>query len=122
MNLSGEVIKDFVQFFKINISDILIIYDDLDTSVGSMRIRYQGSSGGHNGIKNVEQHLGTKEYKRIKFGISNNKKMDTKDYVLGQFSKEEKELLNKALDNIVPIFQDLSKMTFENIMNKYNGK
>ena len=122
MNLSGEVIKDYVQFFKIPISDILIIYDDLDTSVGTYRLRYQGSSGGHNGIKNIEQHLQTKEYKRIKFGISNNKKLDTKDYVLGNFSGEEKEIMNKTLDKIVDIFKDYPKMTFENLMNKYNGK
>ena len=122
MNLSGEVIKDYVQFFKIPISDILIIYDDLDTSVGTYRLRYQGSSGGHNGIKNIEQHLQTKEYKRIKFGISNNKKLDTKDYVLGHFSGEEKEIMNKTLDKIVDIFKDYPKMTFENLMNKYNGK
>ncbi len=122
MNLSGEVVSDFVQFFKIKIDDILILYDDLDTPVGSMRLRYQGSSGGHNGIKNIEQHLGTTKYKRIKFGISNNKLMDTKDYVLGHFSKEEKELLDQTLNQIIPIFQDYSKLSFENLMNKYNGK
>ncbi len=122
MNLSGEVVGDFVRFFKIKIEDILILYDDLDTEVGTMRLREQGSSGGHNGIKNIEMHLGTRVYNRIKFGISNNKTIDTKDYVLGHFSKEEKVALEPALDKMVPIFQDYSKMTFTNLMNKYNGK
>ncbi len=122
MNLSGEVVGDFVRFFKIDHKDILVLYDDLDTAIGSMRLRYQGSSGGHNGIKNIEMHLGTREYNRIKFGISNNKTMDTKDYVLGHFSKEEKELMDKTLDKVVDIFKDYSKLTFDNLMNKYNGK
>ena len=66
MNLSGEVIRDFVKFFKISVEDVLIICGDLDTAVGTYRLRYKGSSGGHNGLKNIELHLGTKEYKRIK--------------------------------------------------------
>jgi len=76
----------------------------------------------NNNIKNIEQHLQTMEYKRIKFGISNDKKRDTKDYVLGHFSGEEKNLMDKTLDKIVDIFKDYPKMTFENLMNKYNGK
>lgn len=122
MNLSGEVVRDFINFFKIDISDILILYDDLDTTVGSLRIRYQGSSGGHNGIKNIENHLQTKEYKRIKFGISNNKSIDTKDYVLGKFTTEEQAILNQTLDKMVDIFKDYTKISFDNLMNKYNGK
>ena len=122
MNLSGEVVADFVHFFKIDLSDILILYDDLDTPLGNIRLRSKGSSGGHNGIKNIEMHLGTNEYNRIKFGISNDLKMDTKDYVLGHFSKEEKEILNKTLDQVVNIFKDYNQLTFTNLMNKYNGK
>ena len=97
MNLSGEVIRDFVKFFKISVEDVLIICDDLDTAVGTYRLRYKGSSGGHNGLKNIELHLRTKEYKRIKIGISNNKLIDTKDYVLGKFTKDEKDLIKWAV-------------------------
>ena len=89
MNLSGEVIRDFVNFYKIDINDILIICDDLDTKLGTYRLRYKGSSGGHNGLKNIELNLGNNEYKRIKIGISNNKNIDTKDYVLGKFTQDE---------------------------------
>lgn len=120
MNLSGEVIRDFVNFFKININDILIICDDLDTKVGSYRLRYKGSSGGHNGLKNIEQNLSTNEYKRIKIGISNNKTIDTKDYVLGKFNKEELDLISPIIDNIPNIIEDYLKLPFDNVMNKYN--
>ena len=120
MNLSGEVIRDFVRFFKINIEDILVICDDLDTKVGTYRLRYKGSSGGHNGLKNIELHLSTKDYKRIKIGISNNKTIDTKDYVLGKFTKDEMDLIIPIIDNIPSIIEDYLKLPFENVMNKYN--
>ena len=120
MNLSGEVIRPFIDFFKINIDDILIICDDLDTNVGNIRLRYKGSSGGHNGLKDIEKHIGTQNYKRIKIGISNNKMMDTKDYVLGKFTKEEMDLINQSIDKIPNIIEDHLNNTFDNLMNKYN--
>ena len=120
MNLSGEVIRDFVNFFKINIDDLLIICDDLDTSVGTYRLRYKGSSGGHNGLKNIELHLNTKEYKRIKIGISNNKLIDTKDYVLGKFTKEEHDLINPIISKMPNILEDYLNLSFDHLMNKYN--
>lgn len=120
MNLSGEVIRDFVSYFKINIDDVLIISDDLDTEVGTYRLRYKGSSGGHNGLKNIEHHLSTQDYKRIKIGISNNKSMDTKDYVLGKFSKEEIDLINPIVEKMPSIIEDYLNLPFDNVMNKYN--
>lgn len=120
MNLSGEVVRDFVNFFKIDINDILIICDDLDTSVGTYRLRYKGSSGGHNGLKNIELHLNSKEYKRIKIGISNNKNVDTKDYVLGKFSKEEMDLINPIINKMPNIIEDYLNLSFDNVMSKYN--
>lgn len=122
INLSGEVIRKFVDFYKIPISDILILHDDLDLAVGIYKIKQKGSSGGHNGLKNIELHLGTQEYKRIKIGISNNKMIDTKDYVLGKLSKEEtKELAN--IENIVlTILNDYFKVSFSELMSKYNHR
>lgn len=120
MNLSGEVVRDFVRYFKIDIDDILVICDDLDTNVGTYRLRYKGSSGGHNGLKNIELNLSTKEYKRIKVGISNNKNIDTKDYVLGKFSKEEMDLINPIMDKMPNIIKDYLTISFDNIMSKYN--
>ena len=69
INLSGDVIKKYVDFYKINVSDLLIISDDLDMPFGKIKLKYKGSSGGHNGLKNIEHHLHTNEYKRLKIGI-----------------------------------------------------
>ena len=66
INLSGEVIRKFVDFYKISVDDILIIHDDLDLAIGTFKLKKKGSSGGHNGLKNIELHLGTQMYKRIK--------------------------------------------------------
>ena len=122
INLSGEVIRKFVDFYKISINDILIIHDDLDLAVGTYKIKKKGSSGGHNGLKNIELHLGTQEYKRIKIGISNNKNIDTKDYVLGKLSKEEEEKLNDVKNTVLNILDDYFKVSFEELMSKYNHR
>ena len=122
MNLSGEVVRDFVRFFKIDVSDILVISDDLDMAIGNFKLKPKGSSGGHNGLKNIETHIGTQEYKRFKIGISNNKLMDTKDYVLGKFSGSDKEVLDQIIKSSVSILNDFINVSFDLLMNKYNGK
>ena len=122
INLSGEVIRRFIDFYKIDIEDILIIHDDLDLEVGTYRVKQHGSSGAHNGLKNIELHLGTQEYKRIKIGISNNKLMDTKDYVLGKISKEEQEKIDEVKNVVMDILDDYFKITFDQLMAKYNHK
>ena len=120
MNLSGEVVKKFVDYFKINIEDILIIHDDLDQTVGSIKLKQNSSSGGHNGIKDIEKNLKTKDYKRLKIGISNNKQIDTKDYVLGHFSKEERQILDKSIEISQNIIDDFFILNFDRLMGKYN--
>lgn len=122
MNLSGDVIKKYIDYFKINIDDILVISDDLDMDVGKIKLKYKGSSGGHNGLKNIELNLKTNEYKRIKIGISNNKKQDTKDYVLGKISEKEFEIINNTIKCVNNILNDYFNMSFDNLMNKYNKK
>ena len=121
MNLSGEVVAKFVNFYKIDVKDILIINDDLDLEVGRIRLRAQGSSGGHNGLKNIALHLNTEEFKRLKIGISNNKLIDTKDYVLGKFSKEEIKTINDLKDQINDLLIDFISIDFERLMAKYNN-
>ena len=122
INLSGEVIRKFVDFYKISIEDILIIHDDLDLGVGTYKIKQKGSSGGHNGLKNIELHLGTQEYKRIKIGISNNKNIDTKDYVLGKLSKEENDSLYQVQNQVISILDDYFRVSFSELMAKYNHR
>lgn len=122
MNLSGEVVRDFVNFFKIKTDDILIICDDLDTPLGKIKIKYKGSSGGHNGLKNIEQNLNTNEYKRIKIGISNDKNEDRINYVIGKMPKEDLNKLNEVTSRSPEILEDYLNLKFDNLMNKYNTK
>ena len=122
MNLSGTVVLEFVNYFKIDTSDILVISDDLDLNIGNYKLKAEGSSGGHNGLKNIEQNISTKNYKRLKIGISNDKKVDTINYVLGKFSKEEKEILNNLGDTVNNIIDDFFVLDFNEMMSKYNIK
>lgn len=122
MNLSGEVVSEFVKFFKINTEDILVISDDLDMNLGKIKLKQNGSSGGHNGIKNIIQCLGTDNFKRLKIGISNDKKMDTKDYVLGKFTKEELQVLEDISSEVIDILVEFTNTKFDKIMNKHNRK
>lgn len=122
MNLSGEVVKDFVNFYKINIEDILIIVDDLDTEIGKIKLKYKGSSGGHNGLKNIENHLKTNEYKRVKIGISNDKDKDPINYVIGKVPKEELDKINKVNAQAPTLIDDFLSEKFDNVMNKYNQR
>ena len=111
-----------MDFYKIPLDNILIINDDLDLPVGNFKIKKQGSSGGHNGLKNIELHLGTQMYKRIKIGISNNKSIDTKDYVLGKLSTSEKQKLDEVIDIVIDILDDYFNLPFDTLMSKYNHK
>lgn len=120
INLSGEVIKKYIDYFKIDIEDILVISDDLDMEFGRYRLRLTGSSGGHNGLKNIEFHLKTKDYKRLKFGISNNKMIDTKDYVLGKLTADEIKTFNDKKLLLNNLLEDYLHYDFANLMNKYN--
>ena len=95
MNLSGESVSTLMQFFKIEIEDLLVIYDDLDMPVGKLRLRKTGSAGGHNGIKNIIAHLNSQDFKRIRVGIDRHKYMKVVDYVLSRFTKEETDAINQ---------------------------
>lgn len=122
INLSGEVLSSFVSYFKISISDILVISDDLDMPLGKIKLKENSSSGGHNGLKNIEKCLGTKSYKRLKLGISNNKNIDTKDYVLGRFSSDDLIVVKDVIDKSCKIIDDFINSDFNFLMNKYNNK
>lgn len=122
MNNSGESVSAIMKFYKININDILVIQDDLDMEIGKIKLKEKSSSGGHNGIKSIEEHLGTEDYKRLKIGISNNKDIDTKDYVLGKFSKDDREILENTYKTCIDIINDYFEMNFDLLMGKYNKR
>ena len=122
MNLSGTSVSSFVNFYKIKPQDILVIQDDLDLPVGKYRLKINSSSGGHNGIKNIIECLGTNEFLRLKVGISKNNNIDTKDYVLGKLSKEEQTIISNLFPTFNEIIDDfIHGFNGEKLMNKYNG-
>ena len=122
MNLSGDSVKKIVDFFHILLSDILVISDDLDLNVGNFKLRMSGSSGGHNGLKDISLKLNSNDFKRLKIGISNNKMIDTKDYVLGKFDKDDLNTINNLFDNLHCVLDDFFIISFDKLMNKYNSK
>lgn len=122
MNLSGTVVRKYLDYYKVELSDILVIHDDLDMEISRIKIKCNGSSGGHNGIKNIIEHLKTEKFMRLKVGISKNNDYDTKDYVLSKFSKEEKELIDKKKQIVNNIIDDfINGVSPEIIMGRYNG-
>lgn len=122
MNLSGNCVRKIVDYFKIDISDILVISDDLDLMIGNFKLKSNGSCGGHNGLRDIENKLGTSEYKRLKIGISKDKSLDTKDYVLGSFSLEEIKKLDEVFKELSQVLDDFFNLPFGDLMSKYNRK
>lgn len=119
MNLSGESVREIVSYFKIPKEDIIVIYDDLDLEPGKIRLRLSGSSGGHRGIQNIIEQLGTENIKRIRIGIGK-PTFDTIDYVLGKPLKEEQVLIDEAIKKAVDALKEILKNNFDSAMNKFN--
>lgn len=120
MNLSGGVVSSFVKYYKVTNKDIIVIHDDLDLPVGKIRIKVNSSAGGHNGIKDIIKSLNTQEFCRIKVGISNNKDIDTKDYVLGKFSKADMATIKNVEREVFEIIENYDFDKIDILMNKYN--
>ncbi|QBQ08207.1 peptidyl-tRNA hydrolase [Spiroplasma gladiatoris] len=122
MNLSGESVIALMNFYKIKIEDIIIVYDDKDLELSRLRLREQGSSGGHNGIKNIIKLLGTEKFNRIKIGIdppAENYKIV--DWVLSRMTNDEINKIKKEVFEIKGFVEDFaSNNDFKNIMNKFN--
>lgn len=124
MNLSGESICGLVDYYKIDPeNELVVIYDDVSLDVGQLRIRKKGSAGGHNGIKNIIAHLGTQIFPRIKVGVGEKpKKYDLADYVLGHFSKGEKEQMEEGYHNAMRAVELMLTGRIDEAMNEYNRK
>ncbi len=120
MNLSGEALRPFLDYYKIDVEDIVVIYDDLDLPVGKIRLRLKGGHGGHNGIKSLISHLGTNEFKRIRVGIDRPQHETVVSYVLGKFREEEKRELQNAILKAADACKYWLKHDFIEVMNKYN--
>ena len=122
MNLSGESVYKIINYFHINVDDILVICDDMDLNVGNFKLKATGSSGGHNGLKNISDHLHSNDFKRLKIGISRSESKDYKDFVLGHFSKEDRKILESLFISLIPVLDDYFTLSFGDLMSKYNRK
>lgn len=122
MNLSGDVVKKYCDYYDIDHSDILIIRDDLDLKIGDARIKFDSTSGGDNGVKSIINNLGNKDFYQYKIGISNDKAIDTKDYVLGRLSKKEMETINLVISDSKQIIDKFIMGEINKIENYHYGE
>ncbi len=121
MNLSGESIRPLVEYYEIDLSDIVVIYDELDLPQGKIRLREKGGHGGHNGIRSIIDHLGTKEFKRIRVGIGRpSTPMPVPDYVLGAFSKQEQQTMDQVVEKAADACEAWLEKPFLEVMNEFN--
>ncbi len=122
MNLSGECVRSVVDFYKIPVENVIVVFDDISLDVGKLRIRKKGSAGGHNGIKSIIAHLGSDAFPRLKFGVGDKPKgMDLADYVLGNFSAEDEGILRDAIIRACDGIESMVTEGCDAAMNKYNG-
>ena len=120
MNLSGTAVQEISHYFKIELENILIIYDDMALEPGTLRLRLNGSSGGQKGMQNIIDNLGTEEIKRIRIGIGE-PQFDSIDWVLGKPSGEDKIKINNAIENATKAIREYLIHDFQNAMSKFNG-
>jgi len=123
MNLSGESVRDFANFYKIKPENIIIISDDINLDQGRIRIRKGGSAGGHNGLKSIIYQLNSDQFIRIRVGVGKKKheNQDLADFVLSRFTKEQIPILEKAIINTEGAISEIINKNAESAMNKYNG-
>ena len=126
MNNSGDAVRAIVDWYKINLDQILIIVDDKDLPLGKIRFRQKGSSGGHNGLKSIIEQLQTQNFKRIRIGIGSppllkGKNFNTISHVLGNISSEEKTLLDKVYMRVIEALEQLNIKKEEYIINELNS-
>lgn len=122
MNLSGECVKEFVEYYKIDLNDIYVIYDDVDLEPGEIRIRKKGSSGGHNGMKSIIKCLGSQDFVRIRVGIGKpqNEKMDMIEYVIGHVPENEMKRLYEGVFKAKDALKEILTNGVDSAMNKFN--
>lgn len=122
MNLSGESVRELVDYYKISPSEeLVVIYDDVALEPGRLRIRAKGSAGGHNGIKSIISHLGSQEFYRIRIGVGEKPAgWDLADYVLGRFPKEEEPIIRDALERAADACSVIMTQDINAAMNQFN--
>lgn len=124
MNLSGECIREVLDYYKVDAKEnLIVISDDISLEPGLLRVRKKGSAGGHNGLKNIIQHLGHDQFQRIRVGVGSKPEgYDLADYVLGHFSGEEKTLVREAIEKACKAVQVMMTEGSDTAMNRFNTK
>ena len=122
MNLSGEAVREAVQFYKIHADHVLVIYDDISLPVGKLRVRPSGSAGGHNGIKNIIAHLGTQEFPRVKIGVGapSGGGDEMIDWVIGAPSQAERKILAESFEKAIGAAECIIQKGCQQAMNSFN--
>ena len=121
MNLSGESVRPLIDFYKIDVDDVLVVYDDLDLPVGKIRLREKGGHGGHNGIRSLISHLQTNEFKRIRVGVDRPPAGTTVvNHVLGKYRPDEKAHIDDAIKQAADACKAWLSKDFKQVMNEYN--
>lgn len=123
MNLSGESVRELVDYYKVDeTTELIVISDDISLDVGQIRIRKKGSAGGHNGLKNIIAHLGHDSFVRIKMGVGEKPKgWDLADYVLGRISAPEQKVIEDAVERAADAIRTIINKDADAAMNEYNG-
>jgi PTH1 family peptidyl-tRNA hydrolase len=122
MNLSGQAVRQVIDFYQIEHKDLLVICDDMALPLGKLRFRARGTHGGHNGLRDIQQHLGTTEYSRLRIGVDvPDKERDAVDHVLGKFKPSEKPVIEDALGLAVQAVAMWVKDGIAKCMNQYNA-
>lgn len=124
MNLSGESVREMIDYYKIDEREgLIVISDDVSLEPGQIRLRKKGSAGGHNGLKNIIAHLGHDEFQRVKMGVGEKPKgYDLADYVLGHFTQDERKLMDDAAKEAADAIRMIMTDGIEAAMNRFNGK
>ena len=121
MNLSGECIRPFLDYYKLPLDDLIVCYDDISLDVGMIRVRAKGSAGGHNGMKSIIQHLGSEGFARVRVGVGAKPQfMDLADYVLGRFPGDELPLVRGSIRDAADAVEIMLEEGVQPAMNKYN--
>jgi len=120
MNLSGTAVQEVVHYFKIALEDVVVVFDDMALEPGRIRLRKEGSSGGHKGMQNIIDCLSSDKIKRIRIGIGEPGEWDNVDFVLSKPLKDEKPLIDDAIENAVEALKETLKSDFDRAMNKFN--
>ena len=121
MNLSGRCVRQVVDFYQLPLEDLLVVCDDVNLPLGKLRFRPRGTHGGHNGLRDIQSHLGTTHYSRLRIGVGAPDEKEMIDHVLGRFRPAEKAIMDEAVETAAQAVLVWAAQGVEVCMNQYNG-